>query len=358
MSRTKKPVVFISHVHEEAPLANEISQLLSEVLLGGVSFFVSSDHRSIVAGDDWMRKIRGALSDACIVVALVGPQSIGRTWVNFESGAGWLNKRVIPLCHSGLRPSELPQPLGSLYGLSICPDDLRELCSVVAEAAGLRTPTHDWDGATVLLEQCLGPVPAGIRPEGAANCWVFANSDNTRTIDSLGVSLQRCKIAKFCSTGLNFLWSSEPMQTMTHRVTKGELCVQICMAQFNSKSVRLRLAEEGEISAGPPQEEYLKGEYLIRRLVHLERAVSDDSRFAIRLFDHYPTYAMLIFDEEVYVYPYGFRVLGNSSPTFYLPSNNPVAHFFKQQFDTIFAGAKPARDLYRFEQVPKVKGKI
>ncbi len=349
----KKPVIFISHVHEEASLATAVSQLVSEVLLDGVSFFVSSDHRSIRAGDDWLQKIRGALSDACIVLVIVGPQSIGRTWVNFESGAGWLSRRVIPLCHSGLRPSQLPQPLGSLYGLSVgSPDDLRELCSVVAEAAGLRPPAHDWHGATALLEQCLR-VPEGVRPEGAADCWVFPNSDNTRTVDSLGASLQRCKIAKFCSIGLNFLWGSEPMLTMTNRIARGELSVQVCMGQFNSKSVRLRLAEEGEILAGVPQ-----GEYLIRRLVHLEKTVSDDSRFAIKLFDHYPTYAMLIFDNEVYVYPYGFRVLGNSSPTFYLPSGDPAAQFFKQQFDTIFAGAKPARNFYKFEQALTVRGKI
>jgi hypothetical protein len=116
------------------------------MLLGGVEFFVSSDVKSIrPGGDDWLFKIRGALAESCIVVVLVSPFSVKRTWVNFEAGSGWLKKRVVPLCHSGLVLSQLPPPLQSLQSLDLHNhDDLRELCAVVAKAAGLQTPEQDW----------------------------------------------------------------------------------------------------------------------------------------------------------------------------------------------------------------------
>ena len=114
-----KPVIFISHVHEEAALAIALRQELSRMYLGAVDFFVSSDRESLRGGDDWLSKIKGALSNASIIIPVVSPRSIDRTWINFEAGAGWLHKRVVPLCHSGMRPAQLPQPLQSLFGFDL-----------------------------------------------------------------------------------------------------------------------------------------------------------------------------------------------------------------------------------------------
>jgi len=37
---------------------------------------------------------------------------VEKPWVNFEAGAGWVRDiPVIPLCHSGIQPSNLPMPL-------------------------------------------------------------------------------------------------------------------------------------------------------------------------------------------------------------------------------------------------------
>jgi hypothetical protein len=341
-----KPTVFISHIHEESALATAIQGFLSNILLNSISFFVSSDHRSIRAGDDWLQKIRTALSDACIVIVVVGPHSIDRTWINFESGAGWLAKRVIPLCHSGLHPDQLPQPLSSLYSLALDdPDDIRDLCSIVAESAGLATPNHDWQQAANVLASSVGISPT-IRPSGAVDSWVFSSSDNTRTIDALNASLNRCRTAKLCSTGLNFLWNAQSLQTLIERVASGDLIAQICMGQFTSPHIKLRLEEEPEMPTGVPG-----AEHLIRKLVRFEQTIGDESRFSIRLFQHYPTYAMLIFDQEIYFYPYGFRTLGNLSPTFHWNINQPATQFFKQQFEMIFANSKPARKWYKTDKL-------
>lgn len=140
-----KPIVFISHVHSESELAIWIKETIGSILLGGLSFFVSSDRSTIVGGDKWLDKIENALKDASIVLVLCSNYSILRPWINFEAGGAWMaNKRVIPICHGGMLPSNLPQPLASLQAYAL-PNakDFKDLVDLLARAAGLRTPDFD-----------------------------------------------------------------------------------------------------------------------------------------------------------------------------------------------------------------------
>lgn len=140
-----KPIVFISHVHSESELAIWIKETIDSILLGGLSFFVSSDRSGIVGGDRWLDKIESALKDSSIVLVLCSKNSILRPWINFEAGGAWMAaKRVIPICHGGLLQHDLPQPLASLqsYVLSNA-KDFKELVDLLARAADLRAPTFD-----------------------------------------------------------------------------------------------------------------------------------------------------------------------------------------------------------------------
>ena len=140
-----KPIVFISHVHSESELAIWIKETIASILLGGLSFFVSSDRSAIVGGDRWLDKIESALKESSIVLVLCSKNSILRPWINFEAGGAWMaDKRVIPICHGGLFHSDLPQPLASLqaYVLSNA-KDFKELVDILAKAADLRAPEFD-----------------------------------------------------------------------------------------------------------------------------------------------------------------------------------------------------------------------
>ena len=51
------------------------------------------------------------------------------------------NKRVIPICHSGLSHKNLPQPLASLQAYTLSdPKDFNNLVELLAKAAELKTP--------------------------------------------------------------------------------------------------------------------------------------------------------------------------------------------------------------------------
>ena len=71
-----KPVVFVSHIHSESKVAIWLEEHISEVLLGAIDFFVSSDKSSIVGGDKWLFKIEEALKKASVIIVLCSKESV------------------------------------------------------------------------------------------------------------------------------------------------------------------------------------------------------------------------------------------------------------------------------------------
>jgi uncharacterized SAM-dependent methyltransferase len=141
--------VFISHVSEEAELARYLQERLSEDFLNFVEVFVSSDDVSISAGDPWLASIEKALQNAAILIVLCSRLSIRRPWINFEAGAAWIRKiPIIPICHSGLTPGELPMPISTLQAVEIDkPGAFARLYDRIAKQLGCRTPRIDPNAA-------------------------------------------------------------------------------------------------------------------------------------------------------------------------------------------------------------------
>ena len=133
---------FISHIADESSTATLLKAALGKDFLGLLDVFVSSDEESISAGDAWLDSISVALQEAHLMLILCSPASVRRPWVNFEAGAAWMrNIPIIPLCHAGLRPVDLPMPLSSRHGLSLSNQgDLRKLYSRVARVLACTPP--------------------------------------------------------------------------------------------------------------------------------------------------------------------------------------------------------------------------
>lgn len=114
----EKPKVFISHITEERELAKILKDEINKVFLGLPEIFVSSDRESISIGTKWLDEIDHALQGAQIMLLLCSENSIRRPWINFEAGAGWIkNIPVVPICHTNLKPINLPIPLNMLQGI-------------------------------------------------------------------------------------------------------------------------------------------------------------------------------------------------------------------------------------------------
>ena len=131
---------FVSHVTEESRVASQLKTALTQDFLGLLNVFVSSDTEGIGAGEDWLRAVDEALRESSVVLVLCSPTSIRRPWINFEAGAAWMREvPLIPVCHAGLTPGDLPMPLSLRQGLSLTDvEGLRRLYKRIADVLGLQ----------------------------------------------------------------------------------------------------------------------------------------------------------------------------------------------------------------------------
>ncbi len=138
--------VFVSHTKEESALAQRLKMTLADDFGGRIGFYVSSDHETLQAGDRWLDGLQAALNDADCVLVLCSDVSVGKPWVNFEAGAGWIrNTRVIPVCHSGMTVDALPVPLCMLQAIEIADaGGLERLYRTFSETMGLPMPERDF----------------------------------------------------------------------------------------------------------------------------------------------------------------------------------------------------------------------
>lgn len=142
-----KKTVFISHISNETELAQCLKQRLDKDFLGLLDIFVSSDRKTIEAGKKWLEEVDKALRGADLQIVLCSKESVGRPWVNFEAGAVWLRGiPVIPVCHSGMKPNDLPVPLSMLQGIEGSqPEGLQQLYEAVATKLKLKVPAIDFN---------------------------------------------------------------------------------------------------------------------------------------------------------------------------------------------------------------------
>lgn len=143
----EKPIIFISHIHEEKELAIELKKFIDESFLDMADVFVSSDMDSIELGCKWLDKITNSLRNCVIELLICSSNSITKPWINFEAGAGWIRNtcKVIPICHSGLMPKLLPIPLNMLQGMVISEEKkLHELFEIISKEIECKLPSVDY----------------------------------------------------------------------------------------------------------------------------------------------------------------------------------------------------------------------
>jgi hypothetical protein len=147
--------IFVSHISEEAELAKALKSHLANAFGKSVDIFVSSDGESIKAGGRWLDELEKALKCAQIEIVLCSPESVKKQWVNFEAGAGWIRGiKIIPVCHSGMKPDQLPLPLNMLESLEASQvEGLRRLYYSIATQLNIATPEADFEAIAVAIAQ-------------------------------------------------------------------------------------------------------------------------------------------------------------------------------------------------------------
>src|SRR5215469_3045046 len=135
--------VFLSHLNLEKELAEILQQAIKRDFIGLVDFFVSSDTTSIPVGEKWLDRLIDQMGTADIDLVLCSPEAVKRPWINFETGAARLRRiPIIPICHSGLTPRQLPVPLSEFESvIASAHDDLLKLYGRIASLLSSSVPS-------------------------------------------------------------------------------------------------------------------------------------------------------------------------------------------------------------------------
>lgn len=145
-TRHEKLSVFLSYRSVEAPFADELKQHLRHDFIGLIEVFLASDTTSIPAGTRWHSDVLEGLRHADLHIVICSKASVICPWINYEAGAAAVRDiPVVPLCHSGLRPDQLPVPLSEREGGVITdPAALERLYVAIAGLIGSDVPAVDF----------------------------------------------------------------------------------------------------------------------------------------------------------------------------------------------------------------------
>jgi hypothetical protein len=144
---------------------------------------------------------------------------------------------------------------------------------------------------------------------------VFGRSGGTDFLAYVENAMKRASRIVLVGTGLNVLHNEPLALDLFRRAGEGRCHLDVYLADPASADVEARLMEEEMGHTRPP----VGDSGLRQRLQTLLRLRRDLGQFAsirIRLFTHYPSFAMLVVDDEYFLYPYALRTLGNHSPVF------------------------------------------
>lgn len=198
-------------------------------------------------------------------------------------------------------------------------------------------------------QQCMGRREEQPCAEiSASGAKTFACSDSAEFVSCVEALVRRCRRFVLIGTGLNILHRDPFMKEVLNRAAKGDCHLEIYLADPQSPDIETRLIEEelGEIK--PPVGQ--RG--LIQRLDTLLQLWKDlryPETIRIHIFTHYPTFALLIIDQDYFFYPYGYATLGNFSPVMRFSRDNPedrkVIEFFDNQYRYTKAHAPDAREV-------------
>jgi hypothetical protein len=140
--------IFISHDKADETLAVILKNFLENVFLNA-EVFVSS--RDLKGGEIWIKEIREQLQTSAIIISLITRISWQNLWVHFESGAGLVDRKTIPVCADSVTVDTLRPPLSLLQARNFDEDGLKNLVQDISKIVELRAPS-EYPGLKALLK--------------------------------------------------------------------------------------------------------------------------------------------------------------------------------------------------------------
>lgn len=224
---------------------------------------------------------------------------------------------------------------------------------IPTDLLGITPATYNPDRSDRNLKAALGPAANQIRRKvrsfgsrevGLKSFIVntYPRSQHPAFFSEVEQLIPQAKNITLIAIGLNLLWEKHIVDLLIERAASGEASVRVCMGNPYNPHVQDRLIEE-EMSGNraPVGREGIARN--VRALVQRLQGAGNPPAFSFTLFEHYPTFATLIFDDELFIYPYSYQELGNVSPIMHFRNDtSEEAQFFLANAERVLRDAVPA----------------
>lgn len=178
------PKVFLSHSHDDARLAELLTDLLifslkldeEDIRCTGVQGY------GLAPGLTIDERLRIEVLESEVLIGLISPSSLESIYVLFELGARWgTGKPLIPLLAPGIEPEDLKPPLSGLSGLR-CDDghDLRRLVQDLA--AQIKVSTRSLAAYERHINRILEFAGRGLVPRTATTVTITRPKDDEEVV--------------------------------------------------------------------------------------------------------------------------------------------------------------------------------
>jgi hypothetical protein len=233
-----------------------------------------------------------------------------------------------------------------LYDLSRGVASTTEPSELEADAAETSSDRGRPNRSAVALGEQVAPPLGAVPPRELQDELVgaFLRSQDPDFFSHVAALIPQAHDMVLVSSGLNLIWNKHILTALLKRAATPGCQLTICLANPYSPYLQDRWIEE-QMELGPQ----FGRDAMADNIASLLGQVSDagaELNVKVLLFEHYPTLATLIFDDDVFVYPYAYQLLGNLSPIIHLRrAVDGIADFFIDNAERVLADAVDAKDV-------------
>ncbi len=157
--------IFISHDKSDETIALELKVFLENIFENS-NIYVSG--RDIMGGQKWIENIKLSLKTSHVIISIISKKSLESEWLYFETGAGFVDDKLIPLVVGKVTLRNLKPPLSLLQARLLSKNGIVSLVNDIVLILNLRAPKHlnGIDRLIKVSEDLLKLVPKKIiKPE-------------------------------------------------------------------------------------------------------------------------------------------------------------------------------------------------
>jgi len=328
-------------------LSEKIASLLREylpLLNSDIEPFVSS--HDIESGSIWLHKMISELNATNYGIICFTPSNLQSPWMLFEAGAisKLHNSSVCGLLIGGLYINDIPAPLSMFQNRLFEKNDFKKLISDINDKCTKPLDSKQFDRSFNTfwpsIDEEYKKILADFSVEIKNSLSYLANKQNTGFfvrsyrnplndsdfLNDLVYYLKTAKEIKLVGICLVVFQKTEYINILLERTKNHEVEVMLCLGDPTSKPVLNRKQTEykGLTNTGKGQSTSVED------IICMSSRIKEQDRcLELRLFDYYLEFATMIFDNDIFVYPYGYELPGTESPVFHFRNNgSDEAKFF------------------------------